>query len=629
MLESLCDKAELVIVMTESAATLLEAGGACPAEKIRVVPHGAPAVLLRRAAEHRDGRRSRYAAAGPDGRRGERFLLSTFGLISAGKGIETVIDALPSIVERHPQVLYLVAGQTHPDIARREGEQYRLGLELSVLERDLGDHVEFDNRFLPIDELADLLAATDVFVTPYLNREQIASGALTFAIAAGCAVVSTPYRYAEDLLASGAGELVPFGDAGALAAAVNKFLEHPEALAAARAEAHRVGSQLAWPAVAEATAAVLREAVERAPRRRLVPVGEFRLSTIRTDHLRTLVDDAGIIQHANGAIPNRSTGYCVDDVARLAVVAVELSRRGDEQAWTSIVHRSLAFLIDATEPGVGMRNFMAYDRRWLDEPHIGDHVGRSIWAVGELLATAWAPGVVGPAQRLLDALIGTLATRDVDPHGCVRGARDLEARRRPGRRGGLGAARAGRRAPRRRIRAARRRRLALGGGPSDLRQRAAVAGPDRGRRHARAPGGGRDRAQTLRWLGDESGLGAGRLRLTGNLGRRRDEPAPGGGDEQPLDAAALVEAELDAFEATGEPEHRRRARLAFDWFLGRNRLRRPLYDFATGGCCDGLGAEDANGNEGAESTLAFHRAALLLDGAALPSAARSRVLETR
>ena len=629
VLESLCDKAELVIVMTESAATLLEAGGACPAEKIRVVPHGAPAVLLRRAAEHRNGRRSRYAAAGPDGRRGERFLLSTFGLISAGKGIETVIDALPSIVERHPQVLYLVAGQTHPDIARREGEQYRLGLELSVLERDLGDHVEFDNRFLPIDELADLLAATDVFVTPYLNREQIASGALTFAIAAGCAVVSTPYRYAEDLLASGAGELVPFGDAGALAAAVNKFLEHPEALAAARAEAHRVGSQLAWPAVAEATAAVLREAVERAPRRRLVPVGEFRLSTIRTDHLRTLVDDAGIIQHANGAIPNRSTGYCVDDVARLAVVAVELSRRGDEQAWTSIVHRSLAFLIDATEPGVGMRNFMAYDRRWLDEPHIGDHVGRSIWAVGELLATAWAPGVVGPAQRLLDALIGTVATATsirTDAYAAL-GISKLDADR---------VDEAGwellGRAVERLVDGFERHaddgwrwvedRLTYDN--ARLSQALIAGGGTLERPEAVAIG-----LETLRWLGDESGLGAGRLRLTGNLGRRRDEPAPGGGDEQPLDAAALVEAELDAFEATGEPEHRRRARLAFDWFLGRNRLRRPLYDFATGGCCDGLGAEDANGNEGAESTLAFHRAALLLDGAALPSAARSRVLETR
>ncbi len=144
-------------------------------------------------------------------------MLSTFGLISAGKGIETVIEALPAIVERHPEVVYVVAGRTHPDVAHREGERYRLTLEQAVVDLGLEDHVEFDDRFLAIEEIADLLAATDVFVTPYKGREQIASGALTFGIAAGCGVVSTPYWYAQDMLASGAGEIVPFGDSAAIA----------------------------------------------------------------------------------------------------------------------------------------------------------------------------------------------------------------------------------------------------------------------------------------------------------------------------------------------------------------------------------------------------------------------------
>src|SRR6185295_13234409 len=235
-----------------------------------------------------------------------------------------------------------------------------------VLELDLGDNVEFDDRFLAIDELSDLLAATDVFVTPYRNREQIASGALTFGIAAGCGIVSTPYWYAQDMLASGAGELVPFGDSDALASAVCAYIEEPERLAAARAEARRIGGLLTWPSVAEATASVLQEAVKLAPRSRR-PVARLnpQLVSMRTDHLLTLVDDVGIVQHANGVIPNRETGYCVDDVARLAVVALDLARRGDEQVWTSIVYRSLAFLQDATDPQEGMRNFMAYDRRWL------------------------------------------------------------------------------------------------------------------------------------------------------------------------------------------------------------------------------------------------------------------------
>ena len=178
-------------------------------------------------------------------------------------------------------------------------------LERRVVDLGLGDHVEFDDRFLSIDELADLLAATDVFVTPYRNREQIASGALTFAIAAGCAVVSTPYWYARTCSPPGAGRLVPFDDPDALADAVCGYVEQPEALEAARAEAQRIGSSLAWPSVAEATAAVLREAAELAPRRTPIPALDLRLTGVRTDHLLTLVDDAGIVQHAHGIIPNR------------------------------------------------------------------------------------------------------------------------------------------------------------------------------------------------------------------------------------------------------------------------------------------------------------------------------------
>src|SRR5581483_10820669 len=202
VLSELCAEAELVIVMTDTARRLLVASGS--EEKVRIVPHGAPARITARAASERQPTRRLVDD--------ETFRLSTFGLISPGKGLETVIEALPAMIERHPRISYTIAGRTHPDIAHREGERYRLMLERRVLELDLDAHVEFDDRFLTTDELSDLLARTDVFVTPYGNREQIASGALTFAIAAGCAVVSTPYWYAQDMLASGAGLLVPFRD---------------------------------------------------------------------------------------------------------------------------------------------------------------------------------------------------------------------------------------------------------------------------------------------------------------------------------------------------------------------------------------------------------------------------------
>jgi glycosyltransferase involved in cell wall biosynthesis len=627
VLTTLCAQAELVIVMTETGRSLLTKGGICPEEKVRVVPHGAPAVLRRRAAEVGASGTSNGGPVRPlHGRTRGRFVLSTFGLISAGKGLETAIDALATTVERHPEVLYVVAGRTHPDVARRDGERYRLSLEELVRERGLEEHVEFDDRFLSVEEIADLLAATDVFLTPYGQLEQISSGALTYAVAAGCAVVSTPYWHAQDLLASGAGTIVPFGDAQAMGDAIARYVEEPELLAAARAEARRLSEELAWPSVAGATAAVLKEAVERTPQRRIAGT-EPVVTSVRTDHLLTLIDDVGIVQHAHGAIPNRQSGYCVDDVSRLAIVALELAHRGDEQAWTAIVYRTLAFLADATEPGVGMRNFMGYDRRWLDQPHLGDHVGRTVWALGEILSTAWVPAMVGPTRRLLDGLVPALLQRISLRTAAytVLGLAKLDPDR-------LGPD----------------DRLLLERSVEQL-SAAYDATATEGWRwfedrltydnarlpHALIAGGAaleRDDVvarglEALRWLGDESGLDDGMLRLTGHDGRARGEPAPGTGDEQPLDASAFVEAELAACAVTGKREHAVRAHRAYDWFLGRNRLHRPLYDFATGGCSDGLGEETTNDNQGAESTLALHRSALLLDAAGFSSVLRERTLE--
>jgi glycosyltransferase involved in cell wall biosynthesis len=625
VLTALCDEAERVIVMTETARRLLIELAACADEKIEVVPHGAPTQLGTARGELDTGRRSRYvpAAVGGYERMESRFLLSTFGLLSPGKGLELMLDALPAVIERHPDVLYVIAGRTHPQITRREGEEYRLMLERRILDLDLSEHVEFDDRFLSIEELADLLAATDVFVTPYSNRQQSSSGALTFALAAGCAAVSTPYLYAQDMLASGAGTLFDFGDSVALGDAVCDFIDAPDKLAAARSEAARMGASFGWPAVAEATAAVLRDAAVAAPRRTPIPSGALELSEFRFDHLQTLVDDCGIVQHAFGAIPNRYSGYCVDDVARLAVVALELDRRTGDRVWSAILYRSLAFLHDASdEDGAGMRNFMSYDRRWLDEPHVGDHVGRSIWALGDVLATAWVPAMVGPTRRLLATLVHSL---------------DGELSLRTAAYATLGLARL----DADRLEDDAKQLLercvtqletawatcarddwswfedALHYDNARLPQALIVGGAALGRPEALAVG-----LESLAWLGDECGLADGVLRLPGHHGRHRTEVAPGDGDEQPLDASAFVEAELAAFAVTGDAVHGARAQRSFEWFLGRNSLGRPLYDFATGGCSDGLGDEDVNANEGAESTLAFHRAQLLLDAAGLPRVLR-------
>ena len=327
-----------MIVMTETAQRLLVECGACAEEKIRVVPARCTGAA-HRARGHATAAASSRATA-------TRFLLSTFGLISPGKGLETVIEALPAIVERHPEVVYVIAGRTHPDVAHREGERYRLMLERRVLELGLGEHVEFDDRFLSIDELSDLLAATDVFVTPVpqsradrlrradlRDRRRLRGRLDAVLVRAGHARLRR--RPARAVRRS------QLRSPTRSATTSNS----PESLAAARAEARRIGvvARLAGGRRGDGRGAA-RGARARAACAGPSGVADLQLTSLRTDHLLTLVDDVGIVQHAHGIIPNRDTGYCVDDVARLAVVSLALARRGDEQAWTSILYRALAFL---------------------------------------------------------------------------------------------------------------------------------------------------------------------------------------------------------------------------------------------------------------------------------------------
>ena len=285
VLRALCRLATMVTVFTETARRMVVEAELVDPDRVCVVPHGSPDLLAGGpASDGVNGHLHEGAGVGVKGpsllleRLERRTVLATFGLISASKGLELAVEALPSIIAAHPEVCYLIAGQTHPEVVKHDGERYRVGLERLVRDLGLSDHVIFVDRFLSVEELAVLLAGTDLYLTPYRSREQIVSGALTFAVAAGCAVVSTPYFYAEDLLGSGAGVLVPFGDSAALAAAVNDLLGSPARLAAARAEARRVGAGLGWSSVGQATAQVLARAADQAAPRSYDPGGPGRLS---------------------------------------------------------------------------------------------------------------------------------------------------------------------------------------------------------------------------------------------------------------------------------------------------------------------------------------------------------------
>jgi len=620
----LCRDAAAVTVFTETARRLAVDTGIAPPDRIVHVPHGAP--------PPGSGGDVRPEVAATLERLAGRRLLSTFGLLSPSKGLETAIAALGRIADEHPDVTYLIAGSTHPEVVRHEGEHYRDILVQAVKDARLEDRVVFLDTFLSDAEISTVLARTEIFCTPYRSREQISSGALTFAVAAGCPVVSTSYFYAEDMLASGAGITVPPEDPDAYAAALHALLSDPERMRRAREAARTQGAGLHWTAVARRFAGIARATAAR--RARPVPdavatdaAGMARVDVpkLKLTHLNRITDSGGIVQFSDRAKPDMASGYCVDDVARLAIVAAGLCdvpvrelKGADPHDW---LDTCLGFLEAGYDAGaLAARNMRDATGLWLDEPHTGDHVGRLLWSLG---VVATGPSVPDKCRERAAALLEharpalrTLTTVRSTAYAL------------------LGLVRIPGPTP----------ELALGVARLETAFRAAatedwpwfedeltydnarlaqalLAGAERSGDAAMAA----DALRALDWYLGQVGLGAdaddrpdGHLALVGNLWRRKGvAPAAYEGDEQPIDAAAVVEACVEAWRVTGREFYADRARRAFGWFLGANRLGLPLYDAGSGGGRDGLREGDANQNQGAESTLAYYQALLALRSADL------------
>jgi glycosyltransferase involved in cell wall biosynthesis len=629
VLRSLCAGAAQVTVFSTTGRNLLLAHRVVDAERITVVVHGAPSIL-QSGPDPRPARDPARLASGiPElGDAGVTPLLATFGLLSPGKGIETAVRALPHILERSPDVRYVIAGRTHPEIARRHGERYRESLQLLAAELGVAESVVFIDRFLDIGEVQELLAATTVFVTPYRSYEQIVSGVLTYALVAACPVVSTPYLYAVDMLRDGAGLLFPFGDHEVMAQQVMALLENGDVYAAAVASAQRRGAHHSWPAVGRHLLKVLSHAstvhetvtAHAGPRTASDP--------LPLAHLARLTDDVGIVQHARSIQPDHSSGYCVDDVARLGIVASGLLRADPRNPWfAELLRSSVRFLLEATDPATGtMHNFYGFDDTWQDQPHPGDHVGRALWAVAEMVA-ADERHLLGGARELLEvlamapvpdyprtvafSLLGLARKYEWDADPATGAAMDELVARLMSRLESTADERwywfedtltyDNARLPQSLLAATRVR-------PDPDVQDAAL--------------------RALDWYCAQCGVDGPTITLVGNHWRDRSEvaqPAPqprrsrqqDEGDEQPLDAAALVEACVEAYRTTGQELYRDRALRALDWFHGRNRWGLSLVDPDSQGCHDGVGPHGLNANQGAESTLAYLQARLALAAAGI------------
>ncbi len=603
ILARIVDTSASVVVMAEKGRDLLRRIYGVPEDKIEVVPHGVPDFSF----VDSGPAKAKLGFAG-------RTVILTFGLLSPNKGIEVMIDAMPSIIERCPDAVYVVLGATHPNLVRRHGETYRESLLARVRDLGIEGHVVFLDQFVDQPTLLDFISMCDVYVTPYLNAGQMTSGTLAYSFGLGKPVVSTPYWHAQELLADGKGILVPFGDSAATGREIADLLTKPARQTAMRARAYRESRSMIWARIAERYVAMFAAALGRhEPKPRtwfgqVVPVrGRHAVPEMRTDHLLAMCDDTGLLQHAVHSVPDRAHGYCVDDNARALLLACALEEPGEQPLSDILSTRFAAFVQHAWNPDTRrFRNFMSFDRRWLESTGSEDSHGRTLWALGICAAgegnpsrRRWAAGLFAEALPTVEDFgsprAWTFTLLGLDGY-CAAVPDDIVACR---------------------LRAILADRLIAcfgrensedwtwyeGGLAYDnarLPQALIVTGLASGRADCLDVG-----LRSLRWLATIQTGAGGCFRPVGTEGFGEIRERPHVFDQQPVEAAAMISACIAA-SAVGDAESwRGEARRAFAWFLGNNDLAVPLVDLDTGSCRDGLHRDRANENRGAESVLSY------------------------
>src|ERR1035437_3275003 len=413
VLEEIAQLSDRLVVMSELAAQMLRDVYAGPAGKIDVIPHGVPEMSFMDPNYFKD----KFCTEG-------KSVLLTFGLLSPNKGIENVIHALPAILAEHPNVVYIVSGVTHPHLRRREGERYPEELQALAKQLGVSDQLIFNNRFVSAEELVEQVGGADIYITPYRQEAQVVSGTLAIALGAGKAIVSTPYWHAKELLAEKRGVIVPFDNPDAIAEAVLALLENDAERHAMRKRAYLYSSGTTWPKTAHAYMASFQRArFERSLRPRAsqqmdanrdITYTLDNLPELNTAHLLAMTDDTGILQHAIFSVQNPCEGYTTDDNARALVVSSlldEISAQEGTYLHANLSRRYLAFLWLAFQPETGrFRNFLGYDRKWMEDVGSEDSHGRALWALGSVLGHSQDVGLRGATGRLFEAALPATLT---------------------------------------------------------------------------------------------------------------------------------------------------------------------------------------------------------------------------
>src|SRR5579859_1566388 len=606
VLEEIATLSDRLIVMSQQSSDILQEEFQVPAEKIDMVPHGIPDLPFTDPSFYKDG----------FGTEGKEVLL-TFGLLSPNKGIENVIRALPAILSRHENVVYMVSGVTHPHILRREGDKYRHSLQNLAKELGVEAHVIFRNRFVSPQEMVELIGAADIYITPYKHKAQVVSGTLAYALSAGKAIISTPYLHAIELLDDERGALVPFDNPAAIAEKTVELLDNSTARHAMRKRAYLYARDMVWSRVAQK----YMNSFERIYNERLRnPRATFsaqntektldRLPEIKLDHLYRMTDHTGIVEHAVFVVPNYPEGYSTDDNARALIVVILMEQLGTAvpQGYADLVSRYLAFLWFAFDPSTKrFRNCLSYEHQWQEPGGSEDSHGRALWGLGTVLGRSKDAGWRGAAGRMFELAVPA-AVEFKSPRACAFALLGLQEYLDsfPGDRAALGASDA---LANRLLGSYRSHRTddwkwfenGLAYSNARLPQALIRAGMRAANEEMISAG-----LEALEWLvAIQRCEIKGHFVPVGSQGFYSKNSEKARFDQQPVEACRAVSACLQAYRATGKGRWRKEAWSAFNWFLGDNDLQIALYDPASGGCRDGLHPDRANENQGAESTLSF------------------------
>jgi len=597
ILKEIAAFSEKIIVMSEKGKQMLcKIYGIDPA-KTEVIGHGIPDITKFSLKDYRKEL----------GIKNKKVLL-TFGLLSKSKGIETVIRALPEITRKHPDVIYIILGASHPHVVRDEGEDYRNSLMMMVHKLNLDQHVLFIDRFVSQEELFGFLLTSDIYIIPYLSKKQVTSGTLVYAMAAGNAVVSTPFWHAEEVLTKGRGIFFNFQDSDMLSAIVNELLEEEETRKGYQNKAAEFAKEYVWENVGKQYVSLFGKARKKKP----LQINRLKESQkiypeVNLNHFFNLTDDTGIIQHARYNVPNRNHGYCLDDNARAILVMVLLRKKmGDNQKFQHLLSLFLSFTEHAYNPRTRkFRNFMSYDRRWLEESGSEDSQGRVMWAIGTLFAATCNSNTRDYLENLLKycleiisqlthpraiaySLLGFCEFYKKEENEKAKLNEQLQKMTDKLYRYFVDSDGKGWPWPDETVTYDNCR----------IPQAMLVAGFQLGDEKLTEKG-----ISLLDWLIRHQ-FEKGYFSPIGNqnwltVGHKSDF------DQQPIEAAGMINACVCAWQITRDRKYYDYARTAFNWFLGENSAGVALYDFSTGGCRDGLNRNGLNKNQGAESTLAW------------------------